>query len=315
MKLAIKTATYFANAIIELLDDNGYGESGSGTAFGESGYIFVNTEKKSYKDATDASNRQVFDPTTQWADIAALVTSNSGGAQASAAADSNGICVGDVVTAINKATTAAKFRLQEGHNYTVDRITAKGNIGLAGLPNDEYAKSRFTVNVSAMLATPAAAPSTPVATVEAVDIAGNVLRVGDTVLVQQPDGKKPVFRLRPNGVAVITRIGQNGTSVGFAFDEENTFSAKRFQKVTLATVTTGSVAEDNYISLNTGDLVVARPGRHARNAENAAKFALPENTALEFLGATSTCKVIIKGYNEHQYAVQRFSLVTPVTPN
>jgi hypothetical protein len=140
-----------------------------------------------------------------------------------------------------------------------------------------------------------------------VDAAGNPLTVGDTVLVMQPSSSKPLFTLRPNGVVVITRITPKG-ALGFAFDEDNEFLSKRFQKVI--------VLPANNVEVQSGDLVVARPGRHSRNANNASKFALPTDTALVFRGVTvDNGNFILDGYTEHQYAPARFSVLTPVNAN
>ena len=142
-----------------------------------------------------------------------------------------------------------------------------------------------------------------------VDAAGNHVFVGDTVLVTQPEGSKPVFRLRTNGVAVIARITAKG-ALGFAFDEENTFLAKRFVKATLE-----QVEADFGAYPASGDLVVARPGRHRRSPENGSKFALPEDTALVFRGITvERGNFILDGYAEHQYAPARFQVLTPLRP-
>ena len=143
-----------------------------------------------------------------------------------------------------------------------------------------------------------------------VDAAGNPLAVGDTVLVITPASSKPVFTLRTNGVAVITRITAKG-ALGFAFDEANEFLSKRFQRVTLRPATLN--AADYIADVTSGDLVVARPGRHSGNADNASKFALPTDTALVFRGVTlDKGNFILDGYAEHQYSPQRFSVLTRV---
>ena len=135
-----------------------------------------------------------------------------------------------------------------------------------------------------------------------VDAAGNPLAVGDTVLVTLPLGKRDVFNLRPNGVAVITRITAKG-ALGFAFDEDNEFLSKRFQKVTLRAVSNAGCNS----GITSGSLLIAKPRRDG-------SFALPENTALTFRGTTvAKGNFILDGYAEHQYSPKRFSVVTPVS--
>jgi len=328
-KIAISTATYFADAIIDLLSDAGYDTY---DANGGHEFILVNTSKQTAKDGNLSGNRQVLCPTTQWAAIAALVSAADGGAQA-AAPVATSFRVGDRVTAVNTDTTKDKFRLIEGYRYVVHAITPSGKLNLGG--EHDYLASRFTAVAQTtnyfdiVVGTPASAPvalPTPAA-MNPVDAAGNVLAVGDTVLVTVPAGKKPknpelpdnTFDLRPNGVALITRITAKG-GLGFAFDEDNEFLSKRFQKVTLTQVDEYGQHDpygDQYPqNVRSGALVVARPGRHRRNADNASKFALPTDTALVFRGVTlDKGNFIMDGYAEHQYVPSRFSVVTPVIAN
>jgi hypothetical protein len=319
MKFAINTATHFGNAIISLLDDAGYDGANGAIFYGEDAYVLVNTNKRTYKDAATSADRITYNPATDWATIAALVTSQSGGAQATAAAisvapkdmEGKDISVGDRVIASNGAKTKPQFQLNNDTVYVVTHLTASGKVGLNNSTGHEYLPSRFVVVSNANLMPTVAPVITPVAAVEAVDIAGNVLRVGDTVLVKVPVGKRSknpaapanLFNLRPNGVATITRITAKG-ALGFDFDQENEFLAKRFQKVTLAPVRVDSQGA----CITSGTLLVAAPRRDGR-------FALPTNTALTFRGVTvSKGNFILDGYDTDQYSPKRFSVVTPVVP-
>lgn len=249
-KIAISTATYFADAILGLLIDAGYDVN---DAYGDSSCIMVNTTKLTAKDGNGPGDRQLLCPATQWAAIAALVNATNGGAQAPAA----------------------------NHTRYFDAVA---------------------------LPTPAA--------INPVDAAGNLLAIGDTVLVVTPVHSKPLFNLRTNGVAVITRITAKG-ALGFAFDADNEFLSKRFQKVTVTQVDEDGQHDpygDQYPQdVRSSALVVARPGRHKGSDDNASKFALPTDTALVFRGVTvNKGNFILDGYTEHQYSPARFSVVTPV---
>ncbi len=304
-KFAIKNTAFLITAALVMLQDNAYDAIGvadylDGT---EGGFLLVNTDKKTYKFRA-TTDREAIDPATNWAAVASLVAAPAADDNACAVGTTtvsmtaNGICVGDMVTATNTSKTKQKFLLTPGRQYQVDRITAKGNIGLVELPNDEYIYSRFT-KVAGATATAAPTAAAPVATKAAVDAAGNTLAVGDTIVVVQPTGKKPLFSLRPNGVATITRITAKG-ALGFAFDADNEFLSKRVQKVTVAADATG---------IQSGDLVVVK----ADKAKAGTIFALPTGTALTFRGLTSTGgKFILDGYTEHQYATKRFQKVTKV---
>lgn len=252
MKIAISTATYFADAILGLLIDAGYDVNG---AYGDSPCIMVNTTKLTAKDGNGPGDRQLLCPATQWAAIAALVNATDGGAQVPAA----------------------------NHTRYFDAVA---------------------------LPTPAA--------INPMDAAGNLLAIGDTVLVVTPVHSKPLFNLRTNGVAVITRITAKG-ALGFAFDADNEFLSKRFQKVTVKELEYNIYSDDDYNdlrelrNLQSGDLVVARPGRHQSSEANASKFALPTDTALVFRGVTvNKGNFILDGYADHKYSPARFSVVTPV---
>lgn len=285
-KYAVKNTPFLTIAVLDMLDAAGY--DGLDYIDGEEGgFILVNTDKQTYKHR-DTTTRDVIDPATNWAAVATLVAP-----VATPAAATPTFAVGDQVQAVNLDGTKPKFRLQEGHVYTVDRITAKGNLGLAGLPNDEYLQKRFT-KVTADRYVDAVATAAAART--ATDEAGNTVAVGDTVLVKQPTGKKHLFNLRPNGVATITRITAKG-ALGFAFDGDNEFLAKRFQKVTLSSAA-GNV--------QSGDLVVA-------SARRDGQFVLPQDTALTFRGVTVTKgNFILDGYAADQYSPSRFQKVTLV---
>lgn len=196
------------------------------------------------------------------------------------------------------ADGCATYSLETGFS-TVSNLIVHGNVNGAQAP------------VSADLFAAIAFLPTPAAVVP-VDSAGNALSIGDTVLVIAPAGKTPTFSLRPNGVAVITRITAKG-ALGFDFDFSNEFLSKRFQKVTLEQLASWSADNDDIAS---GDLVIARPGKHSRNPENGVKFALPQHTALTFRGVTvDKGNFILDGYPGHQYSASRFSVVTRVGSN
>ena len=308
-KIAISTAIYFADAILGLLNDAGYETD---YADGDDRYILVNTYSQTAKDGNDAGERLVLCPATQWAAIAALVNATDGGAQAAASVATN-FRVGDRVTAVNTDSTKEKFRLSDnGFRYVVVAITPSGKLNLGG--DHDYLASRFTVvppvAITPAFTAPVALPAP--AGIIPVDAAGNPLAIGDTVLVVLPAGSKPVFTLRTNGVAVITRITAKG-ALGFDFDADNEFLSKRFQKVTVTPIDVQHDTDAYGSQVHSGDLVVARPGRHKGNEANASKFALPTDTALVFRGVTvDKGNFILDGYADHQYSPARFSVVTPV---
>ncbi len=322
MKIAVATALYFGSAIVGLLEDAGYDYAPSvGYANGEDTYVTVNTDKKTFKDASDAGDRVVYNPATQWAAIQAIITgvapvaaATPTAAPAAAATTSNGIAVGDQVRASNSRKTKANFRLDTARVYTVARITAKGNIGLEGLPNDEYLATRFT-KVATTTGSSTAAPvaqvrvETPttgthsgyvnvriVPAIAARDERNNVLHVGDKVLVRiaNPRRRDRKFVLAENRIFTVSEVTAKG-NVGFGGADQ--YKANRFRKVTL------SAAGGN---VRSGDLVVASPRRDGT-------FALPENTALTFRGVTvEGGSYILDGYTTDQYAASRFQKVNLV---
>jgi len=322
-KFAISFAPFISAAVVNMLDSNGYTNRG-GDQPATAAYLLVNTDKGTYKGAAENSGRTTYNPTSQFTAIQALIAGRvtatatpvaaptrslvsaptaSASTPVATAVDSRGtqLHVGDTVTMANTRKTKAKFRVAAG-NYVINLITASGKIGLAGLPNDQYLPKRATkvsgTTTNTAIPNPRYQPvATPApAAKPAVDAAGNILRVGDTVLVVSPRGKRPVFNLRTNGVATIASITSKG-ALGFAFDPENQFLAKRFQKVTLADPST----------VRSGDLVVSIKDSRDR------KFALTQGQGYTFRGKTvEKGNFILDGKTEHQYAPSRFKVVKPV---
>lgn len=341
MKFAIAFAPFISAAVVSMLDSNNYTNRG-GSSPATAPYLLVNTDKGTYKASNEASGRPVYNGASQFTAIQSLITGRasspattpaaptrslvsaptaSANTPVATAVDANGtqLHVGDTVRMSNTTKTKAAFRLSTTQNYVINLITASGKIGLAGLPNDQYLPKRATkvagtLGMTAGTGIPTArtvAPA-PVLQVPAVDAAGNTLRVGDKVVVIAPRGKKPLFNLRTNGVATITSITPKG-ALGFAFDRDNQFLAKRFQKVTTeqatVTVTPSRTRGANpalTTNLRSGDKVTARPRSDRR-------FALAADTLYTFRGLTvDGGSLILDGQSADQYAPSRFTIIRPV---
>jgi len=322
MKIAIATATFFGTAIVDMLEAAGYAiANGAFSGSGTDAFVLANTTKKTFKDASTNEDRPTYDPTMQWAAISALVAPVAATPTLAPAASAQpaqavaGLRVGDQVRATNGGKTKAKFRLDTNRVYTIARFTAKGNVGLEGLPNDEYLITRFTKvatttgsSTAAPIATPTVArptyvaptPAPRVVAVPARDERGNTLRVGDKVLVNvaNPNRRDRKFVLTGNEIKTITVITAKG-NIGFGGADQ--YKANRFRKVTLSAAKTGST-----VNVRSGDLVVAA-------ASASGRFPLPQNIALTFRGVTvEGGAFILDGYTRDQYAANRFQKVNLV---
>jgi uncharacterized Zn ribbon protein len=329
-----------------MLTNTGYVNRGTGDA-ATANFLLVNTDRATYKGGATAGDRPVYNAASQFTAIQALITGRastpatlpaaptrsivsaptvSATTPVATALDANGtqIHVGDTVRMTNTRSTKPGFRLNSGTNYIVNLITASGKIGLAGVPDNQFLPKRATVvrtttpagvtPVAPARTTTRVAPAPRVVQQPAVDAAGNTLRVGDTVMVLQPIGKKRLFNLRPNGVATITSITPKG-ALGFAFDRDNQFLAKRFQKVSKETVSVVVTPASRYrpgtnpsltTNLRSGDKVIAAPRRDNR-------FPLTPDTAYTFRGLTvDGGSLILDGQTGDQYAPSRFTIIRPV---
>lgn len=362
-KIAISTGTYFADAIISLLSDSGYASAG---AAGDCAFVLVNTDKRTFKDGEDAGDRAIYNPASQWSLIQSLIAGQATPAAATAPAASsqpyavsgrdatngmNGevIRVGDQVKAINKPDTRGRFRLDSRAVYTVDRITAKGNIGLAHNPNDEYVASRFRrANVAARGAASVgvdiniSAPSIGVGNVSLnngprVQVASPGYRTTPTVTASLGAAQTSTiapFRPAVDGAGNTLRVGDTvivKTTVArrrrFNVLPEN--RALVIDRITRkGAIGFVGMPQDEYLAkrfqkVAVQDIQVGRDGRPVnlrsgdllqvvRQGSNRL-FDLPINSTVTFRGLTvEGNKFILDGYHQHQYAPSRFWKLSPL---
>lgn len=167
MNIAILTAEYFSDAVINLLDDAGYHVATNADGYGTDDYVLVDTAQRTYLDAASSYGFASYHPGSQFAEIQALLNGSTGGAAAPAApaiaynclsldVNDNPLYVGDTVLVItaDPGRRDGKFVLPENGVLTITEITYKGAVGFGGA--DQYLGKRFQrVTLSAVPPVPA----------------------------------------------------------------------------------------------------------------------------------------------------------------